>query len=328
LNVAIIGCGLIGHKRALALGPEHRVVVCADTDPTRARALADVLPGCKPSNDPSSAIAQTSVEAVFVCTSNDALAPFALHTIECGKHVLIEKPAARSAAELRPVVAELARQPGLVAKVGYNHRFHPGLARAYAIVQDGGIGEIRYIRGRYGHGGRPGYEREWRANPQLSGGGELLDQGCHLIDLTRWFMGDCMLRHSHLATYFWPMAVEDNAFLFLETSRGQVASLHASWTEWKNLFSFEIFGRTGKLQVDGLGGSYGTERLTYYRMLPEMGPPETTMWEFPGEDRSWQAEVQDFLNAIQAGRQTNGNLKDGVAALEIIAEAYSAVGLK
>ena len=136
MNVAIIGCGLIGHKRARALGPEHRVIACADTDVVRARALADTLSRCEPSDDPSSAISASSVEAVFVCTSNDALAPVALRAIECGKHVLIEKPAARSAAELRSVVAELARHPGLVAKVGYNHRFHPGLARAYAIVQN------------------------------------------------------------------------------------------------------------------------------------------------------------------------------------------------
>jgi predicted dehydrogenase len=326
MNIAIVGCGLIGRKRARALGPEHRVVLCADTEPFRAQALADLLLGSRATVDTGAAVSEQTVDAVMVCTSNDALAPVALSALQNGKHVLVEKPAARTANELRPLTVELARHPGLVAKVGFNHRFHPALSQAHRLIREGAIGDVLYIRARYGHGGRPGYEHEWRANPQLSGGGELLDQGSHLIDLTRWFMGNCTLRHAYLTTYFWPMAVEDNAFLMLETAAGQVASLHASWTEWKNLFSFEVFGRNGKLQVDGLGGSYGTERLSYYRMLPEMGPPETTMWEFPGEDRSWHDEVQDFVDSAQTGRPPNGDLADSLAALEIIEQAYAQAG--
>jgi predicted dehydrogenase len=285
--------------------------------------LARLLPDCESSADPSQAIENPAVDAVLVCTSNDSLAQLGLRGLRAGKHVLIEKPAARSASELTPLLTELSRHPDLVAKVGYNHRFHPAMARAHRIVREGGVGDLLYIRARYGHGGRPGYEREWRADPEVGGGGELLDQGSHLIDLCRFFLGECVLRHSHLATYFWPMSVEDNAFLMLETPHGQVASLHASWTEWKNLFCFEVFGRTGKLQVDGLGGSYGTERLTYYRMPPEMGPPETTIWEYPGEDRSWEAEIRDFVESVRAGRDPNGTLADGLAVLEIISEAYA-----
>jgi predicted dehydrogenase len=282
-----------------------------------------MLPGCQASTHARAVISHSAVETVFICTSNDALAELGLYALQCGKHVLIEKPAARSADELRPLVEELARHPGLVARVGYNHRFHPGLLHAHAIVLEGGVGEVLYIRARYGHGGRLGYEHEWRTKPQLSGGGELLDQGCHLIDLTRWFIGECRLRYARLATYFWPIPVEDNAFLHLESTSGQVAALHTSWTEWKNLFSFEVFGRTGKLQVDGLGGSYGTEHLTYYRMLPEMGPPETTIWEYPGEDRSWQLEMLDFVESVQTGQERNGSLADALSTLEIIADAYS-----
>jgi predicted dehydrogenase len=143
-----------------------------------------------------------------------------------------------------------------------------------------------FIRARYGHGGRVGYENEWRAQPAISGGGELIDQGSHLIDLSRWFLGDLTVDYAAVPTLFWRMQADDNCFLALRSGSGQIAWLHASWTEWKNTFSFEIFGRDGKLVVDGLGGSYGQERLTYYRMLPQMGPPETTTFDFPEQDQS------------------------------------------
>ena len=111
--------------------------------------------------------------------------------------------------------------------------------------------------------------------------------------------------------------------MMLKTLRQQVAWLHVSCTEWKNLFSFEIFGRTGKLQIDGLGGSYGTERLTYYKMLPEMGPPETTAWEYPGEDQSWVQEFNDFVDCLRHAREPQGNLGDALAALRIVETLYA-----
>jgi predicted dehydrogenase len=267
-------------------------------------------------------VERDDVDAVVIATSHDALADCARMAAEAGKHVLVEKPGARNATELGPVL-DAVRTRGVIGKVGFNHRFHPSFLRARQMVDEGAIGPLLYIRARYGHGGRPGYEREWRANPAVSGGGELVDQGTHLIDLARWFAGDFTRVSAWLPTYFWPTQVEDNAFLVLETEAGQVAWLHASWTEWKNLFSFEIFGRHGKLQIDGLGGSYGTERLTYYRMLPELGPPETTAWEFPGADRSWAVEFQHFAQCVADGAAPCGSLEDAAAVLAIVEQLYS-----
>jgi predicted dehydrogenase len=181
-----------------------------------------------------------------------------------------------------------------------------------------------FIRGRYGHGGRIGYDREWRARPEISGGGELMDQGVHLIDLARWFLGEFVTVQGSIATYFWDMPVEDNSFLLLRTGRGQTAFLHASCTEWKNLFSFEIYGRAGKLELDGLGGSYGTERLAFYQMPPEMGPPPTTIWEYPMADNSWEAEFQDFLEDIQLGRPPDPGIEAARAALRVVEAVYAA----
>jgi predicted dehydrogenase len=212
--------------------------------------------------------------------------------------------------------------------VGFNHRFHPACQRAHEIFDSGTIGPLLYIRGRYGHGGRLGYEREWRASPEIAGGGELLDQGVHLIDLARWFAGEFTDVEGDVATFFWNMPVEDNGFMHLRTAAGQLAWLHASCTEWKNLFSFEIFCRNGKLQIDGLGGSYGVERLTFYRMLPQMGPPETTIWEYPGADVSWRAEYSHLLECIRTGRAPSGSLTDAAAALGIVERVYRAAAAR
>ncbi len=320
MRVAIVGCGLIGGKRARALEPGELVVV-ADTDSARAQRLAAVHPGCVVASDWRAAIDREDVELVIVSTTNDALVAVSMAAIEHGKHVLVEKPGARCAEELGPLVRAAAER-GVTVKVGFNHRFHPAIRKAHEIFATGGIGPLLYLRGRYGHGGRIGYEREWRAQVALSGGGELLDQGVHLIDLARWFAGDFTGVFGWVATFFWPMPVEDNGFLALRTAHGQIAWLHASCTEWKNLFSFEVFGRDGKLQVDGLGGSYGVERLTYYRMLPAMGPPETTAWEFPGEDLSWNAEYAHLQACIRERTRPLGTLEDALAALRIVGEAY------
>ena len=273
---AIIGCGLIGKKRAAALAnvPGAVVAVACDLDGARAASLAGTIPGCRPCTDDfrEGDSGFSGVNAVIVSPLNASLAPIALAAVKAGKHVLVEKPGALGASELRALGAEAAKSGALV-RVGYNHRFHPGLLKAREIVDSGVLGPLMFLRGRYGHGGRKGYDREWRADPKLSGGGELIDQGVHLIDLASWFLGDFATVEGHAATYFWDMKVDDNAFLSLRTAGGQTAWLHVSCTEWKNMFSFEIYGRDGKISIDGLGGSYGTERLTYYRMrFPRMGP--------------------------------------------------------
>ena len=319
-RVAIVGCGLVGAKRARALG-DSRLVAVADTDPGRARGLAEQVPGCVAERDWRAAVTRPDVEVVIVATTHDSLVPVALAAAEAGKHVLVEKPAARRPSEIVPLLAA-ARERGVVVRVGFNHRFHPALRQARALLEGGELGPLMYIRARYGHGGRAGYEREWRARPDVAGGGELLDQGIHLIDLARWFGGDFAFAAGHVGTFFWEMPVEDNGFVLLKTKTGQVAWLHASWTEWKNLFSFEVFARNGKLQVDGLGGSYGVERLTHHRMLPEMGPPETTGWEYPGEDSSWHDEYASFVEATGGRATANATLEDAAAALAIVQAAY------
>ena len=150
----------------------------------------------------------------------------------------------------------------------------------------------------------------------------------HLIDLARWFLGDFTEVGGFAHTYFWNMPVDDNAFLLLKTARQQTAFLHVSCTEWKNLFSLEIYGRDAKLHIEGLGGSYGVERLAFYKMLPQMGPPETTVWEYPGADTSWSAEFAEFLEDIRLERVPAAGLADARAALAVVGKIYAATEAK
>jgi len=318
MRLAIVGCGLIGRKRsAAAIG--HQIVVVCDRDEVRARELAEITKA-RATIDWHDAI-MADVDAVIVATTHDQLAGIAIGAIEAHRHVLVEKPAGRTLPEVQAIAAAAAKHNRIV-KTGFNHRFHPAFLKAREIVDSGVLGPLMFIRARYGHGGRVGYEKEWRAQPAISGGGELIDQGSHLIDLSRWFLGDLAVDYAAVPTMFWNMEADDNCFIALRSGCGQVAWLHASWTEWKNTFSFEIFGRDGKLVIDGLGGSYGLERLTFYRMLPQMGPPETTTFEYPGQDQSWDREFADFVSAVSESRRPCGDITDAVANLAIVDEIY------
>jgi predicted dehydrogenase len=318
MRIAIIGCGLIGAKRAAA-AQNHQIVVVCDLDIGRANALAEKT-GARAVQDWREAI-KADVDVVIVATTHDQLAGISIAAVEAGKHVLVEKPAGRNVDEVRAIAAA-AKSHKRVVKVGFNHRFHPALQKAREIFDQGVLGPMMFIRGRYGHGGRLGMENEWRCKPELSGGGQTIDQGSHLIDLSRWFIGDLAVEYASAPTLFWKIPVEDNCFMALRGTKGEMAWLHVGWTEWKNLFSFEISGRDGKLQIDGLGGSYGLECLTYYRMLPQMGPPEKSTWEYPGPDTSWALEFEDFIAAIGQSRRPSGDLDDAIANYKIIKTIY------
>ena len=324
MNVGIIGCGLIGQKRANNLAGA-RLIACADENLEKAQFLANNINACQAFSDWKALLQCPELDIVVIATPHHLLAEMGLMAIEAGIHVLIEKPAGRFSDELLPLI-EAETRHDVCVRVGFNHRYHRALQKAKKLVDAGELGELMFVRARYGHGGRVGYDKEWRANPALSGGGELIDQGVHLIDLSRWFLGDFEEIDGYAHTYFWNMPVDDNGFLILKTAQKQVAFLHASCTEWKNTFSFEIYGKIGKLDIQGLGGSYGTERLTFYKMLPEMGPPETYSWEFPMADNSWDVEFREFLEDIQLHRIPSAGLSDAKAALEVVNKIYKDSG--
>jgi predicted dehydrogenase len=327
LRVGVIGCGLIGRKRAGALTADV-LVGCHDIRSELARQLAqdhgslacatiDELLGLAP-------------DVVVVATTHEALAPLACRALKAGAHVLVEKPAGRNAAEVASIAAA-ANETGRIVKVGFNHRFHPAIARAVAEARSGDHGSVMFVRGRYGHGGRLGYEGEWRAQPERSGGGELIDQGMHLLDLCHWLLGPLPLHDALVRTNYWPMEVDDNAVITLGQRGGRRepwATFHVSCSEWKNEFALEIYCTEAKLQVLGLVRSYGTQRLRLWRMRPELGPPDLEEVEYAADDVSWAAEWKHLREAIVTadGRALLGDLASAHYAHERVEDAYRANG--
>lgn len=324
MKVAIVGCGLIGQKRANNL-LDCELAACVDKSMEKAEQLASKHPGAKAFSNWEDVINDEAIDIVIVATPHVALAEITRLAVQTNKHVLVEKPAARVARELEEIIEQNKQSKSLV-RVGFNHRYHRAFRQAKKLIAENALGDLMFIRARYGHGGRVGYDKEWRASPEISGGGELIDQGVHLIDLARFFLGDFTDVQGHAQTYFWEMPVDDNGFLLLKTAKKQTAFLHASCTEWKNTFSFEIYGRDGKIDINGLGGSYGTERLSYYKMLSQMGPPETFIWEYPMQDDSWEYEFKEFLDDIKQNRQPDAGLNDAYAALRIVEKIYKDSG--
>ena len=324
LSVGIIGCGLIGTKRAAALGPADRLVGATDTVPGRASDLV-ARRGGRACADLDELLA-LEPDVIVVATTHDQLAAITERALRAGAHVLVEKPAGLGTAQIERLISSAA-DAGKIVKVGFNHRFHPAIAQLASEVHAGHHGELMHLRARYGHGGRLGYDREWRADPVRSGGGELIDQGMHLLDLAHWLAGPLPLHSALLRTQFWDMPVEDNAALILgvpDERRSPWAMLHVTWTEWKNLFSIEVYCRTAKLQVDGLVGSYGPQRLRIYRMSPELGPPTLEERGFPDIDSSWSAEWEHLAAAIADDRSVLGNLEDAQYGWSCIEAAYEA----
>ncbi len=323
LRVGIVGCGLIGSRRALtALSCGDAVTAVTDIAADRAGALA-ARTGARVARSCEELVGSADVDAVVVATVNTALAEVTGAALAAEKHVLCEKPFGVNAEEAALLV-EAAQDAGCVVKVGFTLRHHEAVQRAHEIARAGGVGAPLGIRAAYGHGGRPGYEKEWRGDPALAGGGELLDQGVHLLDLSRWFLGEFAEVTGYASTWCWPVEpLEDNAFMLLRTEDGRTASLHTSWTQWRNLFRFEVIGTEGLLSIEGLGGSYGPERLVHARPRPQGGVPELRDWTTADPGQAWTAEWLDFTGAIARGRPPLTTSQDGYQAARLVDAVYA-----
>jgi predicted dehydrogenase len=324
MNVGIVGCGLIGRKRAQAMPEETIILSCFDASIESTNKFAKDF-NCVGHRNLSQLLQDPRIDFVVIATQHNSLANLAFQAIEKGKHIFIEKPGAISSKELHEI-AKAAKVNNLKLHVGFNHQYHPAIFKMFKFIDNGAIGELMYLRARYGHGGRLGYEKEWRADKEISGGGELIDQGSHLIDISLRVFRNLYIDYAYTPTFFWDMPVEDNAFIALKDDKGCIAFLHASCTEWKNMFSLEVYGNTGKIEVSGLGRSYGIETLTHYQMLPEMGPPLAKSWQFTGPDDSWRLELQDFISDIKNNTHYSDNIASSIRVLELIEQIYERTG--
>jgi len=321
-RVGIIGAGLQGKRRASVFKEhsESKLVMVSSKNIEDAENISKDF-NCEASARWQDIIERDDINTVLICTPPNLHPEMAIAATNAGKHLLCEKPLANTLEEAQRML-ESAKNNNVILKCGFNHRHHPAVFKAKELVNEGTISEINFIRCVYGICGRPGYEKEWRADSNIVGGGHLTEQGIHAIDLFRWFLGDFNRISGHIATNFWQTAsLEDNAFVILETEKGQIASLHSSLTQWKNQFLFEIFGKNGYIIIEGLGGAYGTEKLTVGKRN-FYGPFKDETTEFRGADISWAKEWEEFTSAIKEKREPIGSGDDGFAALKIVSTIY------
>ncbi len=279
------------------------------------------------------ALSIEDIDAVLIATPHGSLSSITQEALRAGKHVLCEKPGGLEASDIYNNAA-LARNKSLTYMVGYNHRFHDGFIKAHQIYKEGKIGEIIFIRARYGFGGRKDYDKEWRLNKSMGGSGELMDQGVHMIDLVLSFFDVEYDVSGFTSDTFWkkgnPDIGEDNAFVLLKGKNNkELASIHVSLTQWKRMHNFEIYGTKGYLSIEGLGQRYGgdengDERLVFCKRKDNFSEDikEEIIKCNPVADDSLKLMLEEFVSAIKEDRQTIPSWVDAYETLKVVEEVY------
>ena len=327
IRVGIVGFGRVGSRRAdcVIRHTEMELRAICDINPQQ----TDKWPGVSFTTDYRDLV-RDDLDAVFVCTYNNTAPDVVVAALEAGKHVFCEKPPGRCVADVHRIQAAERASGGRKLKFGFNHRHHGSIMEAKQIVDGGRYGRVLWLRGVYGKCGGIQFENEWRNDRSIAGGGILLDQGIHMLDLCRFFCGDFDQVKSLVTTSFWKIPFEDNAFAILSNDSGQVAMIHSSATQWKHEFSLEICMEDGYVHLQGILSStrsYGDERLTFARKQLEdttraFGRPREETIIFDTDD-SWALEVADFAEAIRQDRPiTSGNSHDALRVMELIEAVY------
>ena len=326
LKVGLIGLGRMGGIRYRELqNHPHAEVVCG-ADPNES--LFAAYPGVRCSTDPEDVL-QADIDAVVICTPNKFTPLMVCQALDGGKHVLCEKPPGRTLKDVHDIIEAEKRNPNLALKFGFNHRYHAGIQEARRIIDSGRLGHLLWMRGVYGKAGGDGFEDTWRSDRELAGGGILLDQGIHMLDLLRYFCGDFTEVKSMVSTSYWKVPLEDNAFALLRDEYGRTAMVHSSSTHWKHRFTLELFMSDGYLTVNGILSStrsYGDETISVARNRfndgVAVGKPTEEIIYFD-TDPSWQLEVEDFVDsAINGTPVESGTSEDALKVMELIYAIY------
>jgi len=325
LKIGIIGLGKMGAVRAKTVRENDQTILISGTDPhPPAKGFEDlqILPNYE-------SVIQSGVDAVLVCTPNRFIPDGVVAALDAGKHVFCEKPPGRNMADVERIIEAEKRNPGLVLKIGFNHRYHFGIMEAKKIVESGKYGKILWVRGIYGKAEVSRSPNEWRHDPAMAGGGILLDQGIHMLDLFRYFCGEFAEIKSMCTAAYWDFPMEDNAFVLLRTEEGRIAMLHSSLTQWKHRFCLEIFMEDGYVIVDGMPSwsrSYRDEWIIQGRkhLGHAIGnPPEEAT--FCNTDPSWELELAEFVECIRSGCPVqHGTSRDAYQTMRLVFDIYAA----
>jgi len=324
IKCGIIGFGKMGRIRAQALEETQTGVVLSVFDTAE---LKDVTyPFAK---NESEIINNPNIDAVFICTPNFRIKPLIIEALNAGKHVFSEKPPAFTAAEVLEI-REAEAKSGKTLMYGFNHRHHQSIQRMKEIIDSGELGKILWLRGRYGKEVNEEFFKGWRANPKLSGGGIMLDQGIHMLDLFLYLGGGFDEVHSVVSNLFWKIeGIEDNVFAILRSNEsGICASLHSTMTQWRYLFSLEVFLEKGSLILNGLktsSGAYGEEKLAIKRNESDMGGTFSSEEQLVYHTQvSWNSEMLHFNDCITNNKPVClGSSKDALNLMVLMDKIYA-----
>lgn len=330
LKCGIVGFGYMGEIRRTVIEPNSDLdlVGICDTNPI----IRGKVNGCKTFNS-FEKLLKEDIDIVFVCTPNTFSPEICIASMKAGKHVFCEKPPGRCTNDIRNIMAG-EQDASVKLMFGFNHRYHPGIIKSKVIVDSGQFGKIIGMRGIYGKSGGVSFPKSWRNDKAVSGGGILLDQGIHMLDLFRHFCGDFEQIKCFLGNSFWKFDIEDNAYVILQNGKGQNALCHSSATFWRHTFRLDIMLEGGYLIVEGFlskTGSYGREKLIVSKRQFEdetqaVGNPSEEVTYFD-RDLSWNLEVEEFLRCIKENKKvTMSSSQDALKVMEIIEKAYKDAG--
>jgi len=325
IKVGIIGFGKMGRVRYDAVNQNGQGCVVAIVDAERVLNV----PNMHRYASPDALIADPGVEAVFICTPNYLHKGLTIQALQAGKHVFCEKPPTFNVSEMEEVLAVEQVADGKKLMYGFNHRYHDSVIKAKELVESGVYGRILWMRGRYGKSVDESFYNNWRAKKELAGGGILMDQGIHMLDLFLTMGGDFDEVQAMVSSLYWKLEVEDNVFAILRNrSTGLVASLHSTMTQWRHLFSFEIFLERGYIVINGLltqSGTYGEEIMS---VAKNRTSAPAAMWSDEDHirfkvDNSWKYEVNHFFNAIVEDKAIEvGTSLDALKLMRLIEKVY------
>ncbi len=326
-RVVIVGFGKMGKIRAACVVRKEDLCLVGIFDPNPQEVPSGVVVVQEYRQ-----LADLKPDIAFVCTPNKFIPEIVCFFLERGVHVFSEKPPGRTKADVERMLDAERRNSRLKFKFGFNHRYHQAVMDAKSIVDKGRLGKLLWVRGVYGKGGGSHYDLNWRNNKDMSGGGILIDQGIHMVDLFRLFCGDFDDVKAFIGEHYWPVGVEDNAFVIMRNAQKQVGMLHSSATQWKYLFQLEIYLEKGYINISGILSStmnYGTETLRIARCLyDEKGYPLPNPEEsisYYEQDNSWMLELEEFMTCIEKDTPIKvGSCSEACKTMELIEKIYAA----
>ncbi len=326
LRFAIAGFGKMGKIREQSIRESKNAQLIAIFDLKNKKHHDENIICC----DSFEELLETDADAIIVSAFVKVASEYVIKAMEAGKHVFCEKPPSMTSEEMLKVM-EAEKKSGKILKYAFNHRFHFSVMEAKKLVDEGSFGKLLWMRGVYGKAGSIDFHDNWRNYKNYSGGGILLDQGIHMLDLFRYFSGkEFSVLSSHISTSFWDIECEDNAFLILKSSDNLVATLHSSATQWQHKFLLEMTFEEGYINLDGILSStrsYAPETLVVGRREFEdvtfaMGKPKESITYFEN-DQSWGFELEEFIGAIRGDAPiVNGTSKDAYEIMKITDHVY------